>query len=132
DILDNPELQAEVLKTYAVLAQARLRIAYQEHCPIGELLASGESAHLEFKSTLRTAAATGEVMKPLEVAVLKTIAAFANSRDGGTLLIGVADDKSVHGLVSDYASLHKDGRDDQDTFALHLNQKYLAQRWAGS
>jgi glycine/D-amino acid oxidase-like deaminating enzyme len=30
--------------------------AYQEHCPIGELLAAGEGAHLEYKSTLRTGA----------------------------------------------------------------------------
>ena len=41
--------------------------------------------------------------KPLETAVLKTIAAFLNSRDGGTLLIGVADDGTVHGLDSDYS-----------------------------
>jgi type I restriction enzyme R subunit len=58
----------------------------------------------------------------LETASLKTVAAFANSRDGGTLVIGVADDGSVHGLASDYASLHKDGKDDRDRFVLHLNQ----------
>ena len=43
-------------------------------------------------------------------------------RDGGTLLIGVADDGSVHGLASDYASLHKPGKDDRDLFQLHLAQ----------
>lgn len=53
---------------------------------------------------------------------MKTIAAFANSPDGGTLLIGVADDGSVHGLASDYASLHMDGKDDRDRFQLHLAQ----------
>ena len=33
-----------------------------------------------------------------------------------------ADDGSVYGLDSDYASLHKDDRDDADQFALHLTQ----------
>lgn len=121
--LEDPDLAADVLKVYATLAQARAKVAYQEHCPIGELLAgSGENAYLEFKSTLRTGAETGEVIKTLETAVVKTIAAFANSREGGTLLIGVADDGSVHGLASDYASLRKPGKDDRDQFQLHLNQ----------
>ena len=57
---------------------------------------------------------------PLETATLKTIAAFLNSRDGGTLLIGVADDGTVHGLDSDYATLHKPGKDDRDQFQQHL------------
>jgi type I restriction enzyme, R subunit len=120
--LDDDELKSDVIKTYVILAQAKAKIAYQQHCPIGELLAAGESAHLEYKSTLRTAASTGEVIKPLETATIKTVAAFANSPDGGTLLIGVADDGSVHGLASDYVSLHKDGKNDRDLFQLHLAQ----------
>jgi predicted HTH transcriptional regulator len=52
--------------------------------------------------------------------VLKTVAAFANSRDGGTLLIGVANDGSPFGLAGDYASLSKLGKDDRDQFQLHL------------
>lgn len=91
--LDDQELASDVAKIYATLAQASAKVAYQEHCPIGELLsAGGEGAHLEYKSTLRTAATTGEKMPVLETAVIKTVAAFANSREGGTLLIGVADD----------------------------------------
>jgi len=120
--LDTPDLAADVVKVYATLAQAAAKVAYQEHCPIGELLAADEGAHLEYKSTLRTGADSGEVIKVLETAVIKTVAAFANSRQGGTLLIGVADDGSVHGLESDYASLRKPGKDDRDLFALHLSQ----------
>ncbi|QBI21032.1 type I restriction endonuclease subunit R [Egibacter rhizosphaerae] len=119
--LDDPDLQAEIHKVYATLAQARAKVAYQEHCPIAELLGSDqESAHLEYKATLRTHADTGEVFKPLETATLKTIAAFANSRHGGTLLIGVADDGTVTGLDPDYASLAKPGKDPRDLFRLHL------------
>src|SRR5207249_11349791 len=60
--LDDPELAADVVRVYATLARARARIAYQEHCPIGELLGAGaENAHLEYKSTLRTRADDGDV-----------------------------------------------------------------------
>ena len=63
----------------------------------------------------------------MEGAVLKTIAAFLNSPYGGTLLIGVEDDPGtgngrVVGLGPDYATLHKDGKDDADLFQLHLTQ----------
>jgi type I restriction enzyme, R subunit len=79
------------------------KVAWQEHCPIGELLGPPpkEGAHLEYNSTLRIRADTGELFKPLQTASLKTVAAFLNSREGGTLLIGVADDGSVFGLDSD-------------------------------
>lgn len=119
--LDRPELQALVHSVYAPLIQGKAKVAHQEHCPIGDLLGPDrESTHLEYKATLRTHADGGELYTPLETAVLKTIAAFLNSRDGGTLLVGIADDGSVHGLDSDYASLHKPGRDDRDVFQLHL------------
>jgi type I restriction enzyme R subunit len=74
---------------------------------------------LEVKAGLRTHADSGEKYTPLETAVLKTIAAFLNSRDGGTLLIGVADDGSVLGLESDYATLHKPGQGRPDQFQQH-------------
>jgi hypothetical protein len=36
--LDNPDLSAEVVRAYGNLVQTRAKVAYQEHCPIGELL----------------------------------------------------------------------------------------------
>ena len=68
----------------------------------------------EYKATLRTHADSGEQFKPLETASLKTIAAFLNSRTGGTLLIGVADDGTVHGLEADYATRSKKDQDARD------------------
>jgi type I restriction enzyme R subunit len=59
--------------------------------------------------------------KPLETASLKTIAAFANSRDGGTLLVGVHDSGVPVGLEPDFANPRKPGKDDTDLFGLHLN-----------
>jgi predicted HTH transcriptional regulator len=47
-------------------------------------------------------------------AVLKTIAAFLNT-EGGDLLIGVADDRTIVGI-------ERDGFDSDDKFMLHLVQ----------
>ena len=122
-IFDDADLRADVLAALAPLVYGKAKIARQEHCPIGDLLGPDlESAHLEYKATLRTHDTDGELFKPLETSVLKTVAAFLNSADGGTLLIGVADDGTVHGIESDYVTLHKDGKDDRDRFQLHLGQ----------
>lgn len=126
-LLDNDDLSEQVMSAYLPLVYGKAKVAWQEHCPIGELLGPPpkEGAHLEYKSTLRTRADTGEMFKPLQTASLKTIAAFLNSREGGTLLIGVTDDGSVFGLDTDYATLRKAGKDDRDLFGLHLNQAII-------
>jgi type I restriction enzyme R subunit len=122
-LFDNADMRAEVLAAVLPLVYGKAKIARQEHCPIGDLLGPDlESAHLEYKATLRTHDTDGELFKPLESSVLKTVAAFLNSTDGGTLLIGVADNGTVHGIESDYVTLHKDGKDDRDLFQLHLGQ----------
>lgn len=91
---------------------------------IEEVISKGESDELEFKSTLRWDLKEGVANKKLEDVAMKTVAAFANSQ-GGTLLIGVADDGNVIGLEHDYQSL---GDVDRDKFELHLrnllNQKF--------
>ena len=46
---------------------------------------------MEFKSTLRLNLHTGQTDDRMQLAVLKTLAGFLNAQ-GGTLLIGVADD----------------------------------------
>jgi hypothetical protein len=80
--------------------------------PIGELIAGGESEGVEFKSTLRTNLHTGQSDDKMQIAVLKTVAAFLNA-GGGTLLIGVADDGKVIGLTAD-------GFPNEDKMSLHL------------
>lgn len=81
-----------------------------------DLIAEDESDELEFKSTLRWDLKEGIVNKKLEEVIMKTVSAFANSQ-GGMLLIGVADDRTVIGLEHDYQSL---GGVDRDKFELHL------------
>ena len=73
-------------------------------------IAGGESAGLEFKSTLRWDLREGRINRSLETVVVKTLAGYMNSR-GGTLLIGVTDDGSIVGLENDYSALKKPDRD---------------------
>ncbi len=74
------------------------------------LIARGESANLEFKSSFRWDLRENKVNRALEAVVLKTLAGYMNS-SGGTLLIGVADDGSIVGLDRDYTTLKKPDRD---------------------
>lgn len=88
--------------------------------PAELLVKLDESATLEFKSTLRVCLETGKPEKYIEQAILKTIAAFANS-SGGKLVIGVADDNRVLGLQTDYDALQRSDRDGfEQTFSTML------------
>lgn len=85
---------------------------------IPELIKRGESAQLEFKSSLRWDHQQGTKSKVMERVVAKTIAGFVNAK-GGTLLIGIDDDGVVVGLEPDYQSLPKPNR---DGFELQVTQ----------
>jgi hypothetical protein len=67
---------------------------------IVDLIPLGESATLEFKSTLQWDVIQNQINKALRFSVLKTIAAFLNSA-GGTLIIGVEDNGAIFGLGRD-------------------------------
>jgi type I restriction enzyme, R subunit len=122
-ILDKPEFRAEVISALMPRVYERARVAHQKTCPIGELLARKEDKHLEFKSTLRWDLEKGAKSKLVESASIKTVAAFLNSEFGGTLVIGVTDGGGIVGLEHDYATLHREGKDDTDLFLLHLDQQ---------
>ncbi len=81
-----------------------------------ELLSGDESTNLEFKSSLRWDVRENRKNEDLEIACLKTIAAFLNTH-GGTLTIGVEDNQNVLGLENDYQTLKKTNK---DGFQLHL------------
>jgi hypothetical protein len=74
------------------------------------LIAQGESANLEFKSSFRWDLRENKVNRVLEGVILKTLAGYMNGT-GGTLLIGVADDGAIVGLDNDYKTLKKPDRD---------------------
>ena len=76
-----------------------------------------ESRTLEFKSSLRFCYRNEKAEKYIEEAVLKTIAAFANST-GGVLVIGINDEGDILGVENDFPFLKSP---DVDGFELHLS-----------
>ncbi len=79
---------------------------------VKKIIREGEKDKIEFKSTLRTNLHSGGLDKKIEHSVLKTVCAFLNSH-GGTILIGVSDDKKVCGI-------EKDNFANEDKSILHL------------
>lgn len=94
------ELMAKVISdAYGLLAQNG-PTKPESVISIGDLVSQGEDTTTEFKGTLRTNLHTGEKDPRMEMGVLKTIAAFINTR-GGMLVIGVLDDGNPVGLEAD-------------------------------
>ena len=90
------------------------------------LIKTGESPNTEFKSTLRVNLHTSKPDDKMELACIKTIAGFMNTKNG-TLLIGVADNKEVLGLDLDFESFGNK-TDLLDEFQKHLDnlvEKYI-------
>lgn len=85
--------------------------------PIAEMLANGESAIVEFKSTARTNLHTGARDDAIELVIAKTVAGFLNA-DGGTLIIGVDDSGEPIGLDLDLKLMKQR---DHDRYQLWLN-----------
>jgi type I restriction enzyme R subunit len=77
---------------------------------------------MEYKSTLRWDIRQESKKSGIpEAAVVRTIAGFLNSEYGGTLLIGVADDGTIHGLEDDYRTFSRRGeRGDRDLLSQQL------------
>lgn len=129
NFLDNDGFAGDVLDAYMPLLQTKAKVARQQHCPIGELLGRKEDAWLELKSTFHVAADTGLPHKGVETAAIKSVAAFLNSYDGGTLLLGVAEDDDGRGIPfgieGDYAQYRKEGKGDDDMFMLAFNDKLI-------
>jgi hypothetical protein len=78
----------------------------------------GEGPAVEYKSSIRWDMRRNQVNKDLEKVIAKTVAGFLNT-EGGTLLIGVADDTTVLGIQYDLQTL---GRQDLDGYEQKLHQ----------
>jgi hypothetical protein len=96
---------------------------------IADLISDGESATVEFKSSLRWDYKGNAKNKALESVIAKTMAGFMNA-GGGTLLIGIGPDKHVLGLENDYGTLGKDpNRDGFEQRLVHLVSDYLGKEF---
>lgn len=100
----------------AVYGAVATHVQRPHWAPIAELVAAGESARVEFKSTARVNLHTGARDPKIELVVAKTVCAFLND-EGGTLLIGVSDDGTPLGLDADLATMKAP---DADRFELWL------------
>jgi hypothetical protein len=87
---------------------------------IEQMVLQGEGIYTEFKSTLRVNLHTGQRDKAMEHAAIKTINGFLNSKEGGTLVIGVADNGDALGLATD-------GFENEDKMDLHLGNLIKSQ-----
>lgn len=109
------ELLARVISDgYSTLTEVKKSKTPGLTIPIHLLATQGESISLEYKATLRTNLHTYQIDPRMELGCLKTIAGFINSRNGGTLLIGVMDNGTPVGIEAD-------GFLNEDKMLLHLD-----------
>ena len=107
------ELMARVIcNAYELLAGKVLAERKPHEISIADLVRQGETIATEFKSALRTNLHTNAPDPRIELGILRTIAGFVNT-DGGTLVVGVADDGSPVGV-------EVDGFPNEDKMYLHL------------
>ena len=114
---ENPDEEASHRQVFRGVAHdAQVCLNYLTNMEPGadvvDLISGGENKNLEFKSTLRWNIKTQKHDDSVTHSCLKTIAAFLNT-DGGTLLIGVADDGNAIGT-------EQDGLANDDKYLLHL------------
>ena len=124
---------AYILTTFPVVPQTikdAALAAFREFAPksidqqIAALISAGESSTVEFKSSVRWDMRENRLTEPLKYSVIKTVAAFLNS-NGGTLLIGVDDERHVVGLRGDYSQFKK--ADVRDAFENWLTTQLIDQ-----
>lgn len=122
DFLDKRrELIAEGIND---LMDSLLKNGEEKKFNLVELIERGENEKLEFKSTLVWDINKNVSSPEIEKIIAKSMAGFMNS-NGGTILIGVADDGSIYGIEDDLKEIFKH---DIDGFQLRVKgiiKKYL-------
>ncbi|MCY3580480.1 MAG: DUF262 domain-containing protein [bacterium] len=88
-----------------------------------DLIRSGESHTVEFKSTARYNLKAGRHDKKMEHVIVKAVCGFLNS-EGGTLLIGVDDEGKVLGLEDDLSTFKN--KPNMDKYELWLRNRLEA------
>jgi hypothetical protein len=97
---------------------------------VKDLIAAGESALVEFKSSARWDVKNGKAEKFIERIIVKTVAALLNTK-GGTLVIGVEDDGKVYLLAEDYKLSGGKGRDSFENWLTQTLMKDFGKDVAG-
>jgi len=88
-----------------------VRRIYGSQLSCAQIVGVDESDRVEFKASLRWDYGQKAATKNIEFQVIKAVAAFMNSASGGSVVIGLSDQKHVVGLELDYATLKRKDRD---------------------
>jgi DNA-binding response OmpR family regulator len=114
---DPAEIRARVRRQVELQEERRrlLRPTISPEDRLKQIIAEGENDRTEFKSTLRWSLKENKIDHGVEIAWLKTIAAFLNS-DGGRLVIGVDDRGVPLGITAD-------AFENEDKYLLHVNNR---------
>jgi hypothetical protein len=101
---------------------------------IAAVAKAGETGRWEFKVAAAWNPATKAKDGTLRENVVQAVAAFLNSREGGSVLIGVAADGTVVGLADDYTAVNpqKPGRDSYELFLRDLIGNHLGREHTDS
>jgi predicted HTH transcriptional regulator len=103
-----------------------------QEIPIDDILIENESEFLEYKSSMLTLTQKTNTLqeadykkKEIQKEIPRVIVAFLNSK-GGTVIVGVDDNRNIVGIEKDYEELSK--KKDWDGWVLHfrnLLKKYI-------
>jgi hypothetical protein len=113
-----------VLKTFPLVDDGVKEAALREYRKLAPnpalltLIAAGETAGTEFKQAACRNPHTGKGDNTMRDNIVKAVAAFMNS-NGGTLLIGIADDGTITGINTEYA-IANSARANWDGYELFL------------
>ncbi len=127
---DRPQTAVDVLAALEAIPAESTSYEYD----LDDVIEQGESAHVEFKASLRYAhdAEKRADEETLELMVGKTIAGFMNS-EGGTLLIGVSDGGEILGIEHDYRTFGSKGnRDAWELYFQRVMRNMLGREAAGA
>ena len=117
---DNIEVIYEILFTKYFHIPALI----PDYSSISEMISNGENQWIEFKETLLAERningdGTWKERTDWKFKILRQIAAFLNS-EGGHILIGVADNRSIYGIEPDFTIL-KGSKENTDKFSQCLS-----------
>jgi hypothetical protein len=126
EIVDKSKEKTTYCKTSSI--NKKIGVQQSELFRIKGIIEGGENSNVEFKTSLRFCVHQKKADKKIEHASMKTIAAFLNS-DGGTLLIGVDDNKNILGLFDDFTTL-KQSINNRDEFQKHFDN--LVENYLGN
>ena len=130
-VLSTFRLVAQPVKDAALAAYRMFALPPADQTLV-QLIAEGENEQVEFKVAACWNARTGRKDDTMRQNIIQEVDAFLNSRQGGTVLIGVEDDGTVVGLADDYqaANAQKGNRDGYQLFLHDTLANNLEGHWS--